>query len=159
MVTEALEQTKSNGVKFKLLKSPSSRRALPIPRELVAKLQAHKEAQALERANALFWTDDDLVFCNPDGSPWPPDTLTKQFASMAHLVGAKGFRLHDLRHAFASLTLSNGVNVKEVSTLLGHSSPTLTLTTYARSVEGMGRSAVQGLADSLLKNPQELETC
>jgi hypothetical protein len=40
--------------------------------------------------------------------------------------------------------------VKEVSVLLGHSSPTLTLSTYARSMEGLGREAVQRLAKSLL---------
>jgi hypothetical protein len=80
----------------------------------------------------------------------PPDTLSKQFAEVMRFVGIKGFRLHDLRHAFASINLQNGVNIKEVSTLLGHSSPALTLSTYARSMEGMGRVAVQALARSLL---------
>jgi len=25
------------------------------------------------------WNDHDLVLCNPDGSPCPPDTLSTQF--------------------------------------------------------------------------------
>jgi integrase len=61
------------------------------------------------------------------------------------------FRFHDVRHAFASLTLKNGAPVKEVSALLGHASPMLTLSTYARVIEGMGREAVNGLAESLLQ--------
>jgi integrase len=67
-------------------------------------------------------------------------------------AGIEGVRLHDLRHAFASITLRNGVSVKEVSALLGHSSPLLTLSTYARQMEGQGREAVNGLAASLLPN-------
>jgi site-specific recombinase XerD len=60
------------------------------------------------------------------------------------------FRLHDARHAFASITLKNGTSIKEVSALLGHSSPILTLSTYAHVMEGMGREAVDGLATSIL---------
>jgi len=69
---------------------------------------------------------------------------------MGQVVGIKGFRFHDTRHAFASLALKNGTLVKEVSTLLGHASPTLTLSTYAHVIEGMDREAVNGLAKSLL---------
>lgn len=153
-VVEALEQTARFGVRFKEPKSRSSRRQLPIPDELVTVLQEHRLKQEHERAS-LGGMDLGLVFCNPDGSPWPPDTLTKQFAEMVRLIGIDGFRLHDLRHAFASVTLSNGSSVKEVSTLLGHSSAMLTLSTYARSMEGQGREAVSGLARTLLARSKE----
>jgi integrase len=62
----------------------------------------------------------------------------------------KGFRFHDLRHAFASITLANGVSIKDVQTLMGHSSPVATLSVYARSTEGLGRQTVNELARSLL---------
>ena len=35
----------------------------------------------------------------------------------------KGFRLHDVRHCFGSLSLKQGTSVKEVSELLGHLLP------------------------------------
>jgi site-specific recombinase XerD len=38
-----------------------------------------------------------------------------------------GFRFHDLRHAFASITLADAVSIKEVQTLMGHSVVTLSL--------------------------------
>jgi integrase len=85
-------------------------------------------------------------------APGHPD---KAIAAMCSLVGIKRFRLHDLRHAFASITISNGTSVKEISTLLGHSSPMLTLSTYARSMEGQGREAVSQLAQNLLRKHQE----
>ena len=53
-------------------------------------------------------------------------------------------------HAFASITLADGVSIKEVQSLMGHSSPTVTLSVYARSMEGLGRQAVNDLSRSLL---------
>ena len=40
------------------------------------------------------------------------DTLTKQFASVAKKIGMKGFRLHDVRHCFASISLKQGTSCK-----------------------------------------------
>ena len=96
------------------------------------------------------YIDNDLAFPNPDGQPWPPDTFSMQFAKLAKSVGMRGFRFHDLRHAFASITLADGVSIEEVQTLMGHSSPVVTLSVYARSIEGLGRQAVNELARSLL---------
>ena len=96
-------------------------------------LRAHKVSQdeAKRRAGDAY-ADNDLVFCNPDGSPWPPDTLSKQFADIAKLVGMQGFRFHDLRHAFATLALADGRPIKEVQVLMGHSTANTTLSFYAR---------------------------
>jgi len=152
-VNETLEQSRRYGLRFKRkMKTKSSRRVIPLAADLVEMLKAHKDKQDDRRRRlGLAWTANDLVFCNEDGSPWPPDTFSKQFAGIMRLVGLEGvFRFHDSRHAFASIALKNGASVKEVSTLLGHSSPTLTLSTYAHVMEGMGREAVNGLARSLL---------
>lgn len=43
---------------------------------------------------------------------------------------ARGVRLHDLRHTFATLQLSAGVHFMQVSKWLGHSTFTLTLDVY-----------------------------
>jgi integrase len=148
-VAESLEQTKM-GVRFKAPKSKSSRRFIPLACEAVELLRGYRDAQEDARKCAPFYVDRDLVFCNPDGQPWPPDTFTVQFAQLAKNIGMKGFRFHDLRHAFASLTLADGTSIKEVQLLMGHSTANTTLSVYARAVEGLGRAAVAGLAKSLL---------
>lgn len=150
-ITEALEQTRELGVRFKPPKG-KSRRLIPLSREGVAILAAHKVHQDCERQHVgESFADNDLVFCNPDGAPWPPDTFSKQFSTIATAVGLRGFRFHDIRHAFATLTLADGRPVKEVQLLLGHSTANTTLSFYARPVQGLGREAVSKLSRSLLR--------
>jgi integrase len=150
-VAEALEHTRGHGVAFKAPKSKTSRRVLPLAPECVELLQAHKEAQDAVKAEASeTYTDLDLVFPNPDGRPWPPDSFSVQFGKVARTAGCQGFRGHDLRHAFATLTLADGVSIREVSDMLGHSNASLTLSTYASAIPGAGRAAVNNLARNLL---------
>lgn len=150
VVSRSLEETKAFGLRFKLPKSGRVR-VLPIADPLLAALNVHKTRQSADRRRlGAAYADHGLVFCNEDGSPWPPDTLTKQFGAIAKQVGMKGFRFHDVRHGFASISLKQGTSVKEVSELLGHSSPLITLSTYAHTMEGVARDAVNRLADSLV---------
>lgn len=152
VVSESLEETQEFGLRFKGPKSGRVR-VVPIADALVDSLSTYKAKQNAERLRlGPAYADQGLVFCNDDGSPWPPDTLTKQFASVAKKIGMKGFRLHDVRHCFASISLKQGTSVKEVSELLGHSSPLVTLSTYAHAMEGVAREAVNRLADSLLSD-------
>jgi integrase len=152
-VAESLEHSRSRNerVRFKAPKSKTSRRVIPLAPECVSLLRLHKVQQEEEKGLAgAAYTNNDLVFPNRDGQPWPPDTFSMQFAKLARSFGMRAFRFHDLRHAFASITLADGVSIKEVQALMGHSSPVVTLSVYARSIEGLGRQAVNALARSLL---------
>ncbi|GAA2426984.1 tyrosine-type recombinase/integrase [Mycolicibacterium llatzerense] len=53
------------------------------------------------------------------------------FQPATKALGLGAVRFHDLRHTFATLTLSAGEHYMQVSKWLGHSSYVLTLTTYA----------------------------
>lgn len=147
-VLQALEQTRTNGVKVKSPKSRSSRRLVPIAPECVEMLRKHRAEQDVTRSRE--YSDNDLVMPNTDGTPWPPDNFSARFSKLARSVGSRGFRFHDLRHAFATLTLASGTSIKDVQSLLGHSSASLTLSTYAHVLEGAGRAAVNHLGSSLL---------
>ena len=52
--------------------------------------------------------------------------LKKSFASACNRIGINDFRIHDLRHTFASWLVQNGTPLLEVSKLLRHSSVTMT---------------------------------
>ena len=57
----------------------------------------------------------------------------RAFVRVAKLVGSQGEppRFHDLRHTFATMAISSGVDVKTVSAILGHSNAAMTLNVYA----------------------------
>ena len=52
-------------------------------------------------------------------------------------------RFHDLRHTFATLALQNGVDVKTVSSMLGHYDAGFTLRTYTHATRQKQDEAAQ----------------
>jgi len=98
---------------------------------------------------------DDLVFCNPDGTPLPPNSVTKAFHKLAKSVGISGIRLHDLRHTHATLMLRQGVHPKVVSERLGHSSVAITLDTYSHVLPGIQAAAARHFDEGLQRTREE----
>jgi len=58
-------------------------------------------------------------------------------------------RFHDLRHSAATLLLAQGVHPRAIMELLGHSSITVTMNTYAHVLPAMMREAADKM-DALL---------
>jgi integrase len=71
-------------------------------------------------------------------------TLQKGFEAACSRCGIDNFRIHDLRHTFASWLVMEGVSLYVVCDLLGHSSITVT-ERYAHLSPDQGRAAVQRL--------------
>ena len=57
--------------------------------------------------------------------------------------GLPHIRFHDLRHTFATLALQNGVDVKTVSSMLGHYDAGFTLRTYTHATRQKQDEAAQ----------------
>ena len=66
-------------------------------------------------------------------------------------IGAEHIRFHDLRHTFATLSLKNGVDVKTLSSTLGHYSAGFTLSTYTHATPEMMREAADTMGDVIGK--------
>ena len=98
------------------------------------------------------------MFSHHDGSPLCPNSVTRAFHAIAESVGLKGVRLHDLRHAHATILLQQGVHPKIVQERLGHSSVSTTLDIYSHVVPGLQEAAAQRFDESLqdvsLKMPE-----
>ena len=63
--------------------------------------------------------------------------------------GLRPIRFHDLRHTFATLALQNGVDIKTVSSMLGHYSAGFTLDTYAHVTTDAQLKAAQTMGSIL----------
>ena len=67
----------------------------------------------------------------------------KFFKEIRVLVLTFGLRFHDLRHTFATTALQNGVDVKTVSSMLGHFDAGFTLRTYTHATRQKQDEATQ----------------
>jgi integrase len=143
-VERSLEHTKALGYRFKTPKTKHSRRTISVPDSTVDMLRDHRRQQ-LELRMALGMgkpEPDALVFCRHDGRPLPPNHLTYRWR---RAVGGK-WVFHALRHTHASALIAAGQDVVKVSRRLGHSSPTITLRTYAHLFEaGPDRAAADAI--------------
>ncbi len=65
------------------------------------------------------------VFCDSRGRRYYQ--VRRSFVSACRRAGIEAFRFHDLRHTFASQLVMNGVGLKAVQELLGHSDLKMTM--------------------------------
>ena len=65
------------------------------------------------------------------------------FKRVMRSQGLSELRFHDLRHTFATLALQNGVDVKTVSSMLGHYDAGFTLRTYTHATRQKQDEAAQ----------------
>jgi integrase len=66
-------------------------------------------------------------------------------------INGRRFRFHDLRHTYASLLIEQGENIKYIQSMLGHSSPVVTLTVYAHLMKPTNQEAVQRLEKTIFE--------
>jgi integrase len=142
-------QKKTVEVRFKEPKTRGSRRTIPLPAFAVERLRSHRREQK-DRFDALgLWrTNDSLVF-DREGRPWCPNTFGLWFARLVKRFELPRVRLQDLRHSYASLMLESGVDLKTVSTALGHSTIRVTADTYAHVSPAMLQSAAARLDQAM----------
>ena len=73
------------------------------------------------------------------------DQMFRRIAAASGLPEDKIYGVHALRHTFATLLLSNGVDIKTVSKLLGHSDVTITYNTYIHVIKEQEAKALDTL--------------
>ena len=62
--------------------------------------------------------------------------------------------LHSFRHAVATQAITNGVDIKTVSSVLGHSQTSITLNIYTHAVQKANVQALNMMADLLQNQAQ-----
>jgi len=124
-------------------KTESSQRTLTLSRTVVAALRAHRVRQHEERlACGPDYKATDLVFTDERGSALSPRSVKRCLDGLLGQAGLPQMRLHDLRHGTATLLLSQSVDIKTISTILGHSNIRTTCDLYLHVSQ-------QGIADAV----------
>lgn len=104
------------------LKTESSDRVLALP----AIVKEYVEGQQTR----FKGTPDDYVVTDEDGKTHRPDGVSRLFKQFVDDIGLNGFRLHDLRHAYASMCMEQNVPLKILSDTLGHAKIETTANIY-----------------------------
>jgi integrase len=137
-------------------KTERSRRTLILPSMLVPLLRRHRARQAQEHLVAGGkWNDQlgGLLFTTPLGRPIEPKDIQSEFKAVLAAAKLPDMRLHDLRHAAATFLIAQGLPLRLVMEVLGHSTISLTANTYGHIERGMMADAASKM-DALLTTGQ-----
>lgn len=128
-------------------KTPKSRRVLPIPAQIVTLLETQQERQeALRAAPHGLWADEGYVFTTELGRPLESRNVLRRFHAACARAKINRRRLHDLRHTAVTALLAQGVPMKVVSELLGHSQLATTADLYGHVLSDTLADATDRLA-------------
>lgn len=75
--------------------------------------------------------------------------VKRHFLTALKKAGLPKIRFHDLRHAYGSLLIEQGENVKYIQSQLGHSSPMVTLNVYAHLMKTVNQEAACRLENKI----------
>jgi integrase len=140
-------------------KTKSSKRRVPVGKEVLDVLRGHRSRQdALKAKLDLGYTDQSLVFATALGKPLHPRNLERTFYALQDKVRERlpelpHGGLHTLRHFYASSSIHCKVDPKTLSKRMGHTTVRLTLDRYSHIWEEV-EAAAEGLDISGLLTPR-----
>ncbi len=134
------------------LKTERSRRTLTLPQIWLLALREHRRRQQEHRlkAGAKWRNEHDLVFTTRRGTPLDPRNVTRAFHALLSQakIALRGF--HTLRHSAASILLAQGVQIEQISMLLGHAETRTTSDLYGHLMKQTAAQAALTM-DAVLK--------
>ena len=74
---------------------------------------------------------------------------------MQKRAGVPQIRFHDLRHSFATLSLEQGMDIKTVSHMLGHTDAGFTMNTYMHVTDTMQQTVANAIGNLIAEKETE----
>jgi site-specific recombinase XerD len=134
-----------------------SKRIVPIPPPLIPLLREHFAWLDQEREKAVnLWQEHDLLFCQPNGQPIDPRDDWEEFKELLRDAGVRDSRVHDGRHTAGTLLMEQGVDIRTVMEILGHSQMSVTKRDLHVSTP-MAQEAMRRMGDALWEQPKKAE--
>lgn len=118
-------------------KTAAGNRTIPFPKQLTPML---KEMKAI---------GSEYVVCTRNGNFLTVYGYQKAFSRLLERLNIKHKGFHSLRHTYATRALEAGADIKTLSEILGHSSPTVTITRYCHSTDKQKNKLCEKIGDNL----------
>jgi len=132
-------------------KTKASNRSVILPAPVVTVLNNYKTGIS------SAW-----MFPSPlnENSPRDPTAVRKRLSTILERADCKHVRFHDLRHTFATASLEHGMDIKTLSTIIGHVSTSTTLNVYAHVTDEMRKTAAAKIDRGIAKSEttQDIDT-
>lgn len=120
-------------------KTETSRRVIPLPKQLIEHLKNIKRSSKSEYVISSCSGDRGISV----------RAYQRSFAALQARLGIERKNFHALRHTIATRALESGMDVKSLSEILGHKNPTVTLNRYVHSLMDHKREMMNRLGKQL----------
>ena len=139
------------GLVLEELKTSSSVRNLPLPKEILELFKQRKREQLEQRLKlGAKWIETGQVFTTTNGTSIDNGNDRKAWDKLLRESGVRPIKLHAARHTAATTLLEHGTDIVVVSRLLGHSNIQTTVEYYAHVKEDSKLKAINSLGKELL---------
>ena len=132
-------------------KTKASNRSVILPAPVLAVMNDYKT-----EINSVW------MFPSPLNNDFPrdPTAVRKRLTTILEQADCKHVRFHDLRHTFATVSLEHGMDIKTLSTIIGHVSTSTTLNVYAHVTDEMRKTAAAKIDRGIAKaeTAQDIDT-
>ena len=130
-------------------KTKASNRSVVLPSPVLGVLKIYKESVSSQ------WMFPSTV---KENSPQDPAAVRKKLSTILKRAACKHIRFHDLRHTFATASLEHGMDMKTLSSFIGHVSSSTTLNIYTHVTDEMQRTAAAKIDLGIGKKPPKTIT-
>lgn len=158
-----IEQTNSYENKKTVIKkeeyTKTSLRKVVFPKSLLKIIERHREDEILKKeavGNDWYYGYDtdhenDFVFTQRNGKVIFINTISSWFRKFRRNHKLKDITFHGLRHTSTTILISSGINVRNISSRLGHSRTSTTTDFYAHPLKEIEKESAD-IFDNMIGN-------
>ena len=100
--------------------------------------------------------NNKIMFPSPvTGGYRDPSAITRRLHAIQRRAGVPKIRFHDLRHSFATLSLEQGMYIKTISHMLGHTDAGFTMNTYMHVTDNMQQTVASAMGNLISEKENE----
>ncbi len=139
----------------KATKTEAGNRDIPIDPETIAYLARWRAIQRKKLASLGMDFQTASICAKAGCEVMHPENLTRALVRFCKSNGLPVVTPHILRHTYCTRLMLNGVDLKTVQVLMGHSDPSLILRTYAHVMKGQAVSVNRDKILAALGSPND----
>lgn len=125
-------------------KSATAQRTIPLFPQVWNDLMTYRDKQQkMLQAQGIILSATTPMFSTPAGLVYEPRTYEDLFKRTLKAAGISNINFHALRHTFATRALEAGMDIKVLSSILGHAQASTTLNLYAHALPDHKKTSME----------------